>query len=542
MPLERKIGQMFMGNICGGESVELARRLLDEFGFGGLQFSGIFERFVRGGDYLPCGVDAVKPLATTAAFLGDIHKASMDILGVPAIMGGDQEGGMSSSIFRRRNVSIMPHQMGIGASDDADLAYRCAKVTAREMRLLGLDMLYGPSLDVNTNPKNPEIGPRSFGDDPEACARFGEAVIRAYREENVIATAKHFPGRGHGQSNAHAELESIDVDRARLDAVELLPFRRAIAAGVDSIMLAHTLFPAVEPDRVPASLSKRIVTDLLRGELGFDGLVIPDTLTMFAISKNFEVPRAAAMCLEAGADMIFMKVTELYGACIEAIKESVKAGRLTEERIDDSVRRILTLKRDRGLFERATPTPEEVNRVVGCDEHAATAREAARRAIVTIKNEGGTLPLKRDTTPSVLCVIPRDMNVVMANDPTLSHDMLQRHLAHRLPDVQTVLVDERPNTPQRFEAVGRSKNVDAVIFGIYSGGMSQEQETLLKEIVTLGKTVIVVIGASPYVANRVPAEVKAIVCGFSVGPYVMEALAGVLTGGMEAGGTMPVSL
>ena len=542
MTLEDKIGQMFIGNICGGESLDLARRNLEQFRFGSLQFSGVFERFIRGGHYRPCGVCRNEPLEDVARFLADIKTASREILGVPVILGGDQEGGIGSSIFRRRNVALMPQQMGLGASGSLDDVYRSAQVTAREVKAMGLDMLYGPSLDVNTNPKNPEIGARAFSEDAQIVAAMGEQVIRAYADIGIISNAKHFPGRGHGAANAHHELETIDLDRERLDAVELLPFKRAIDAGVDSVMVGHTLYPTLESNRLPASLSPAIITGLLRNELGFEGVIIPDTLTMFAISKNFDVPTACAMCLEAGSDMIFMKVQDLYAPVIQAIIESVRAGRLTEERINASVERILRLKLARGLFDEIAFRPEAVTSVVGCAEHVEAARKLARNALVVVKNEDDLLPVADPGKASLTVIAPRDMNVVMSNDPVLSHDMLARALRDHFGVVDSIVVDEEPNEVQCFEAVARAKNADAIVFGIYSAGASDALHALLAEITELGRPVVVLITGSPYVTNDLPDAVRAVICGFGITPFMFDAAAAVMAGRETPGGTLPVTV
>ena len=287
MTLQQKVGQLLMGGICGGESLELAKQRLNDHCLGGMQFSALFETFIRGGGYSQCGVCRNEPLAEVAKFLYDIKKAALDILPVPIIMASDQEGGISSSIIRRRNISLMPRPMGLGANGSPEDTYLSASVSAQEVKAIGLDMLYGPCLDVNTNPGNTEIGARSFGEDPEQVAIMAEQVVRAYAEQNVISNIKHFPGRGHGQTDAHWDMETLDLDRSRMDAVELLPFKRAIAAGADSIMLAHTHFPAFDPDqKIPASLSPNVIKGLIRKEMGFDGMILTDDMTMFSITKN----------------------------------------------------------------------------------------------------------------------------------------------------------------------------------------------------------------------------------------------------------------
>ncbi|MHB9026837.1 MAG: glycoside hydrolase family 3 protein [Armatimonadota bacterium] len=542
MTLDQKIGQMFMGDIAGGESLDLAKSNFETYHFGALQYSGVFEIFTRGGNYLPCGVCRNFPLDEVAKFLADIKQAAFDIMGVPAIIAGDQEGSISNSILRRRNIAMMPSQMGLGAAGSLEGAYQAALVSAKEVKTIGLDMLYGPSLDVLTSPQNPEIGARSFSGDPETVAAMGEQFIKAYAVQNVISNVKHFPGRGHGKGDAHKALESIDLSRSDMEKLALLPFRRAIAAGVDSFMIAHTLFPALETERLPASLSPRIVQGLLRDEMGFDGLVIPDDLSMFAISDNFGIPQASAMCLEAGADMVFTKVSEQYAPTIAAIKESIRAGRLTEERVNQSLLRILRLKHKRGLFTPPSFSAEHVLATIGCPEHVAVARNAARHAVLVLKNRNGLLPLRPSAGQTLLAITPRDLNVVLSNDETLSHDMLPKALGRHFAGVQQIIIDEAPTEHQSYEAFGRSKNVDIIIFGIYSAGASEGQLALLKNILGLGKPVIVVITNSPWAATLLPESTAAVVCGFGISPFAFEAVADTLAGALTPTAKLPVGL
>ncbi len=543
MSLEQKIGQMFIGNICAGETLDFAKQNFEKFHFGSLQFSGVFERFVRGGNYLPCGCHRNEPLDKVAEFLANIKKASVDIMGLPAIIGGDEEGSLNGNIFRRRNITIVPTQMGIGASGKSEDAYTAAKIQAHESKVLGLDMIYGPPLDVNTNPLNPEIGARSFSDDPQVVAEFGAQVIRAYADENIISTGKHFPGRGHGQANSHYELETIDVDRKHLEAIELIPFRKAIEVGVDSIMMGHTLFPALEKEKLPSSLSPNIIQKLLREEMGFEGVIIPDTLSMFAISKNFGIPQASAMCLEAGSDMIFMKVPEQYQPIVDAIKESVKAGRLTEERINQSLTRILNLKIKHGLFGKTEYYNKDVLSIIGCEEHVQAAREISRRAVVVLKNED-ILPVSAEKYPCALAVVPRDLNVLLSNDPDiLSHEMLPKSLRRYFQKVIQIITDEKPNTVQKYEVVSMAKNVDIIIFGIYSSGVSKEQIELLESLVEeVGKPIIVINTTAPYLVERLPEQVKAVICSFGLSTLSFEAAVDIMMGKVKPAGRLSVNI
>ena len=542
MSIDQKIGQMYMGGIAGGESLDFARRNYENYYFGALQFSGVFERFIRGGDYLPCGVCRNFPLDEVAEFLFSVKRAGEEMTGLPVIMAGDQEGSISNSIFRRRNVALMPSQMGLGACGDLENAYWAARIAAREVKTMGLDMLYGPCLDVLTSPENPEIGSRSFSGDPETVAVLGEQFIKAYAEEKVISNAKHFPGRGHGKGDAHLGLEAIHLDREELWKWSIHPFARAVAAGADSFMIAHTLYPALEKEHLPASLSPRIITELLRKEMGFDGVILPDELSMFAIAKNFALPEAPAMSLVAGADMVFMKVPELYAPSIKTIKRFLCEGKLTEERMNQSLLRILKLKFKRGLFEKKEFSRERVLATVGCAKHVAVSRRTAQNAVTVVKNCANILPLRLDESKSILAVVPRDMHVVLSNDGMLSHDMLPRSLRRHYANVQHVIVDESPTKHQAYEALGRAKNVDVMVFGVYSAGVSKAYLETMKSLLEMKKPAIAILTNSPYPGTLLPLEVGAVVCSFGLTPFSFDAAADVIAGAAQVTAKLPIPL
>jgi len=541
MTLDEKIGQMFMGDLAGGEGLDVARRKLETYRFGALQWSGVFERFVRSMDGIDCGVCENLPLDEVAQYLAEVKAASLEIMGVPVILCGDQEGGLENTIFRRREATLMPTQMGMGAVGSVEDVYRAGTVIAREMKLLGLDLLYGPSVDVNTNPENPEIGNRSFGEDPNTVAERGVQIIRACREQGVISAAKHFPGRGAGATDAHHHLERMELDRKRLESVELAPFRRAIEAGVDTFMMAHTVFPALDPDELPASLSPAVIR-FLREEMGFDGVIMPDALSMWAIANHFELAKAPALCLEAGSDMAFLKVEEYWEPAFEAVRESVRAGRLTEERIDASVRRILKLKLKHGLFNPPPFSAEEVRSVVGCAEHASIARDLARRAVMVLCNEGGVLPLNAGECGPVLVVVPRNRNIVLSNDPVLSHDMLPRALGRHVSEVQTTLVHKEPDREEAWTAVAYAKNARTIVVAVDSGGTTLGYLELIESLLALGKPLVVVLTAPPYAATKLPGGVPAVVETFGITVPLYEAATDVMFGTLKASGKLPVTI
>jgi len=541
MTLDQKIGQMYMGNFCGGESVDFARQNFEKYHLGNLQFTSVFERFIRGGDYMACGVSPNAPLDEVAKLVYDVKQAGEEITGLPILVAGDMEGGISGSIFRRRNSSLMPNNMGLGACGDLENAYWAAKIVARECKVMGMDMLYGPCLDV-TRTESREIGVRSFSSDPKVCGEMAKAFIKAYDEEDVISNVKHFPGRGYGLGDAHHELESIDLSREDMWKMALYPFQKAIEAGVDSFMVAHTLYPAFEKEYLPASLSPRILTDLLRKEMGFDGMIIPDDLSMFAISKNFGLPEATAMCLAAGADMVFMKVPTVYGPAHEMIKKYVSEGKITEDNMNASLLRILKLKYKRKLFEKKPFSAEKVLSTVGCPEHKAVAVSAAQKAICVVRNRDNALPLKPEKAGRIMVVVPRDMTVVLANDENRSHDLFPNSLKRHYSDVQYVLVDENPNDQQIYEALGRAKNVDTIIFGVYHEGATPTLVQLMNHIVELSKPTYAVVTHSPYQATKLPKQISGIVCTMGISPFAFDAAADVIAGKAKATGKVPMDI
>ena len=549
MTIEEKIGQFFLGSVAGGESLDQVKRNMEKLRFGGFSFSYIFERFIRGGSYIPCGISRKVPIVETAEFLHEIKKAAFDIIGVPVIPACDQEGGMEESLYRRDNVVLTPSQMGMGAAGTPADAYAAGTIAANQLKAIGMDMFLGPCMDVNSNPKNPEIAHRSFGDQPEFVAEMGEQVIKAYMEQGIITTAKHFPGRGNSEQNAHSDLDVLDMEREHFEEIEFVPFRRAIAAGVETVMLAHTIYPGLGEDKLPASFSPTIIQDVLRGDLGFEGIVYPDDITMLAISNNYEIPTACAMCVEAGCDMILMKVNKLIGPAIEAIKKLVTDGRITEERINESAERILRLKVKYGLFERPELDREKVLSAVGSEEHVEAGRKLARRAVLALKNNRDIFPLRADQYTNPLVIVPRDLSVVVSNDPLRSHDMLARSLRRYFPDTLHTVIDQPPNEHQRYEVEGLIKNADLVIYCIYALVSAEGQKDsadpmldFLDFVVDQGKPVVVILSGAPYAGARVNEKVRGIACSFSITPLTLEAVVDLMAGKIPPHGKLSVHI
>lgn len=288
-------------------------------------------------------------------------------------------------------ATVFPLQMALGAARDTSLAYEVGRVTALEGRSLGIHVSFGPVLDVNNNPANPVIGARSFSEDPRLTARLGAALVRGVQEHGMLATGKHFPGHGDTETNSHLELSTVTASRARLDSVELVPFRAAIDAGVGAIMTYHGILPALDSSGVPATLSPRVLTGLLRDSLAYRGVLITDAMDMIGVLRQFGASEAARRAVSAGADVLLMP-SDVPGT-IDAVVAGVQEGRYREDRIDASVRRLLDMKRRFSLDRARLVSMDSVRATVGDTTHTAVARRVAERGIVLVKDSLRSVPL-----------------------------------------------------------------------------------------------------------------------------------------------------
>ena len=321
---------------------------------------------------------------------------------LPLLVGADLETGAA---FRARGgyflpnaidlggATYFPYQMGIGATRDTTFAYQMGRVTAREGRAIGIHMAFAPVLDVNNNPKNPVISLRSFGENPQLVARLGAAFIRGIQENGMLATGKHFPGHGDTEQNSHLELSHVNASAARLDTVELVPFRAAVQAGVRGIMTFHGVLPGLDTSSLPATLNPRIMTDLLRGKLGFHGIVITDALDMNGVLGKMTMAEVTQRAVSAGADVLLMP-SDNAGA-IDAVVDGVHRGLFPESRINESVRKLLIAKHQMGLAQNRIADVQALRDVVGDSADLATARIAAERAITLVKDSLNVVPLGR---------------------------------------------------------------------------------------------------------------------------------------------------
>ncbi|MEV4670454.1 glycoside hydrolase family 3 N-terminal domain-containing protein [Actinomadura sp. NPDC049382] len=323
--------------------------------------------------------------AKTAAQSNALQKASA----IPLLLGVDEEQGIVS---RTPFITRFPGNMALGATRNPEDARAAARVTGAELRAVGINLDYAPDADVNVNPRNPVIGLRSFGSDPALAAQMVTGAVGGYQDAGVAAAAKHFPGHGDTAVDSHTGLPVIKHSPSEWERIDAPPFKAAVAAGVDMIMTAHLVVPKLDRSGDPSTLSKTVLTGLLRGKLGYQGVITTDSLQMAGVREKYGDAGVPVRAISAGADQLLMppSLPRAYNAVLRA----VRAGKISEKRLDESVTRILRLKQRRGLFDGTAADPAKASAAVGTAANTAAARRVAEHSITLVRNKGGLLPLK----------------------------------------------------------------------------------------------------------------------------------------------------
>ena len=411
------------------------------------------------------------------------------------------------------------------------------------MAAMGVTQFYHPVCDVNINPLNPEIGVRSFGDDPKVCAKFIDATVRGYEDAGVTATIKHFAGRGDSATDAHDVLDVCRGDRKRMEEVELAAFQAGVDAGASALMTAHTIFPPYD-EEYPATLSKKILTDLLRGEMGFDGVIVSDAIGMAAILKKWPLPQACAMAVKAGVDTILLKADdESRSQCLFGIKQAVENGDLPEERVDDAVRRLLFMKYDQGLFEKAGKMdPKETTTIVRSKENTDFSWEVAHKALLVVRDDKKLLPLSKEKKILVIeQTIPYEfLGKDLYSHPHMFCEQMTKHSTNLILDDTGFYAED----DEIEEALNLAKEADLVVMTNYYARIEKKgnNQRLVKALKAAGHDVVVVTNF-PY-RKGTTTDADAVVCNFSGTPDSIRASADLLFGTIKSYSTtkMPIDL
>jgi beta-N-acetylhexosaminidase len=462
--------------------------------------------------------------------------------GIPLHITIDMEGDFKND-FASGHVIQLPPPMGITAIGDLDLAYKVAFTLGQQMALIGITQFYHPVCDVNINPLNPEIGIRSFGDDPKRCAEFIDATVRGYQDAGIVATIKHFAGRGDSATDAHDTLDVCRGDLKRMKEVELVTFQAGVNAGAKALMTAHTIYPPYDKE-FPATLSSKILVDLLRKEMGFKGVVVSDAIGMAAILKKWPLPQACALAIKAGVDTILLKADdESRSQCFFGIKGAVERGELSEDRLNDAVRRLLEMKYDQGLFIKAGKMdPEKTGLHVHSKEVQGFSKEVAEKALLVVRDDKKLLPLSKEKK---ILVIEQIMPYSFLGKDLYSHphmfceQMAKYSMNLILDDTQFYASDE-----DMQESLDLAKKADLVVMTNYYARIEKKgnNQRLVKALKAAGHTVIVVTNF-PY-RKGVTKEADAVICNFSGTPDSIRASVDLLWGAIKACPTtkMPIDL
>lgn len=460
---------------------------------------------------------------------------------IPLIISADFERGTK---MRLDDGSLFPNNMGIGATRNPNLAYNMGRIIAMECRALGIHQNYAPVVDVNNNANNPIINVRSFGEDPKLVSELGIALIRGLQDGGVIATAKHFPGHGDTDIDSHSDLPVLNFGMDRLDSVELVPYYEAIENGVMSIMIAHLAFPAVEHEPfVPASLSQKLVNDLLIDKMNFNGLIVTDALNMEGIKKHFTTEQVALMSVNAGIDLILMPQGETI--TIDAIEKAVNEGIISEERIDRSVRKILKAKLWLGLFDIKMVDLNEVKNNINTPEAKELSKIIAEASITLVKDDMNSLPLSSTSGKSCM-VVSLNNGLEDANTDFFESEFESSAKKIFKGYYYTNIKGEVAN---KEEILKESENADVIIVPIYAKvkiktgtvGLPQSQLDLINSLIATGKDVIVISFGNPYLIQGFP-DVPAYICAYGDGGSSISATIKALTGEINFNGKLPVSI
>src|SRR5271166_2079470 len=550
MTLEEKVGQVFM-IWCRASFLNLEN---PEY----LQLREAIQKYHVGSFAMTVHVDGPYLLRSEPYEAAELLNRLQSDSKLPLLFAAYFERGLP---MRLMGATVFPHAMAFGGDGKLEDAEAFGRITAEESRAIGIHWNFFPDADVNSNPVNPIINTRSFGEDPKQVGDLVAAYIKGAHEGGMLTTAKHFPGHGDTATDSHLGVASVNVDRAHLDSIELPPFQRAIAAGVDSVMVAHVTVPALDSDpNHVATISSSVVTDLLEKQMGFKGLIVTDALDMAGLTHLFSnnIGRAAVEAFKAGNDVLLIPAD--LGASYEAMVKAVRSGEISRERLDHSVLKILRTKASLDLNESRTVDLSAIATAVGKPENITFGQQVADAAITLVRDNGKVLPLKsKGTIKGGLPYMSREethnqvVAVLFSDDVrTESGRAFGREFRARIPDARVIYVDPRiagGMSDEVLKAVDEAQTVVAAVYVVPTAGkvgnsmaMADATGTLLQQVLDHGaaKTAVVAMG-NPYLASDFP-KIENYVCTFSNASVSEVAAIKALFGEIPIRGHLPVTI
>ncbi|MFF2097741.1 glycoside hydrolase family 3 protein [Streptomyces sp. NBC_01558] len=538
MTLEEKVGQLFVMRVYGHSATAPDQADIDAnlAEIGVRTAEELIAKYRVGGIIYFAWAHNTRDPHQIADLSNGIQRASLDQpRGLPVLISTDQEHGIVARVGKP--ATLFPGAMALGAGGSRADARTVGTISGAELRAIGIRQDYSTDADVNVNPANPVIGVRSFGADPDAVAGLVAAEVKGYQSSAVAATAKHFPGHGDTAVDSHFGFPVITHTREVWEKLDAVPFRAAIRAGIDSIMTAHIMVPALDPAGDPATLSHPILTGILRGELGYDGVVVTDALGMEGVRTKYGDDRVPVLALKAGVDQL-LNPPDLHVAW-NAVLDAVRGGELTEARLDESILRVLRLKAKLGLLSDPYVEDAAVDRVVGTRAHLREADRIAERTTTLLVNKEKLLPLSRRRTPKVLVVGADPASPSLSDGPPTT--VLAGALTELGFTATALSTGTAPTAAKITEAVTAAGGADVVVVATYNVTATGSQKTLVERLVATGVPVVAVSVRNPYDVAQLPG-VGACVAAYSWIDVEVRAAARVIAGRAEPRGTLPVAV
>ncbi|MFI2357072.1 glycoside hydrolase family 3 protein [Streptomyces anulatus] len=538
MSLEEKVGQLFVMRVYGHSATEPDQADIDanlkEIGV--RTAAELISTYHVGGIIYFTWAHNTRDPHQIADLSNGLQRAALAGRSrLPLLVSTDQEHGIVCRVGEP--ATLLPGAMALGAGGSRSDTRRAAWIAGAELAALGVNQNYAPDADVNVNPANPVIGVRSFGSDPAAVAALVAEQVKGYQGAGVASTAKHFPGHGDTSTDSHTGLPVINHTRAQWEELDAPPFRAAIRARIDSIMTAHIVVPALDPSEDPATLSRPILTGILREELGYDGVVVTDSLGMEGVRTKYGDDRVPVLALLAGVDQLLNPPN--LSVAWNAVLEAVRGGEISEVRVDESILRILRLKSRLGLFRDPFVSRRGVERTVGSRAHRAAADRIAERTTTLLADPGTLLPLSRRSHRNLLVVGADPASPSGTTGPptsTLANAFGELGFTARALSTGTA-----PNQAKIAEAVAAAEGRDAVVVATYNVTATSSQRTLVTALVATGVPVVTVAVRNPYdVAHLTGTGVAASLAAYSWTDVELRAAARVIAGHADPEGTLPV--